>query len=132
MNRENKMIVDFYPGAYGPTLIIITKELDELFIIKTFLRELHEGIKEKFSLGDCGEFSISGVDDVVLKLSERNRIRVEKGVLIWEYDKEAWESCWFLVDKLAEGSGGHQYLEIYEDGREDIIIELSYKENLVL
>jgi len=33
MSIKNPIIIDFYHGDYGPTLIIITEELEELVFI---------------------------------------------------------------------------------------------------
>ena len=122
MNQKKGMPVDFYLRAYGPTLIIITNELDELLFIKALVNKLYKGECKEISLSDYDIFKITGINNVILKTVNHNleRTRCGKGVILLEYTKETWETCDCLIDGLLDGSNGGHHLRLLLPSRSSI------------
>jgi len=132
LTKKGAIFVDFYPGAYGPTLIIIIDEIEELVFFKTLISKLCNNNTNRLSLHEYEKFNISGISDLVLEVSNNrhSEIKVTKERIVLYGTKDTWETCCCLVDALIKTSSGHQYFERYFEYDEDIVVELSYKENL--
>jgi hypothetical protein len=122
---------DFYPGAYGPTILL---EAQELIGVDWFLRKLVE-----LSRDECAAFDLAAMPEASLEhVSELRLETVEiqpKPALIrdgdrftWRQDTLRWAHASMLIEPLLKGGAGHQYLT--HEGVDDALVEFSVGENL--
>jgi hypothetical protein len=128
--------VDFYDGAYGPTIRIDANTLEDLNRIKSVFLNLAEQGHE-INLLDLIGASVSGVDRLTLKRvevsEEQTKSLKRKGSrlgieFVWSLSAKGWQRRAGLVDGLINfNRPSHQYLT--EEGVDDAIIELAFRES---
>ena len=126
-----KTIIDFYKGAYGPTIIISVKEKDWLIWFRNEIAKLKESNSYNINLID-GErvFHERIVSVRILKSNEHLLLRTKTknktdAVFMWYLDDEKIEDIIDSVDNLIYADGpGHYY---FHEGR-PALVEFSYKE----
>jgi len=138
MDTTQKLLIDFYTGASGPTLLLVArsasplKQLRDLFVSVSTEAERHA---EELFKKDWVEPSASIRSLVLRRLTNRKAeptktfrlLTQERGaVLEWSRHEEGWLEC---ADKLhALRLPGHQYLTI--GAFNDALVEASYVEHV--
>ena len=135
-SRIKRVLVDYYNGAYGPTIRIDTKSMDELIKVKELLSCLaltdNEG---DISISDS--FTLKGLESLILKrvsLANKREKDLEKSnsdnlAFEWAMSSEGWERCVGLVEGLIKHDApAHQYLT--REGFDDALIELAFMESV--
>ncbi|MDF0643090.1 MAG: hypothetical protein P0111_03595 [Nitrospira sp.] len=134
-NRTIKILVDYYDGAYGPTIRIDTKSMEELVKVKELLSRLTLTDKE-IDISTSDLFTLKGVESLILKrvppASNREkaleRYNPDSLAFEWALASEGWERCVGLVEGLINhNSPAHQYLT--REGFDDALIELAFQES---
>lgn len=130
----NGIFADYYNGAYGSTLMIVTSSKDDL----TFLRQLFADLANRditIKFEELEKFKISGFKTLHLKQIPDNspsglRIidkKLKEPELVWELSALEWLECAELIDGLLlNDSPGHQYLS--STLSDDVLVEVSFKE----
>lgn len=132
---DPSILVDYYQGAYGPTIRIDIQEPERLRQFRGVITGLASEELRECRLHCIDGVVLTGIDDLILrKESGSKRLYREKNnpgngpeqpVFIWELGSADWWHCEGLIDGLMEElTPGHQYLAEY-DG---MIIELCYME----
>lgn len=133
----NGILLDYYQGAYGPTIRIDVQEVSFLVRLKEMFLRLAEGKEETVSLVETDSIRATGFDNLILRLvpshrdDAKNLKLVSEGreaiVFRWSLSPRGWRRCAGLVDGLLEaGFPAHQYLT--QEGIDDAIIELAFRE----
>lgn len=129
------VVVDFYQGAYGPTITIDVMPREALVFMRDVVKGLSSGSLSEFVIRDGSMFLTSGLDSLLLRTADpkpkRKRVvrRETSNVLefVWTDDRDGWRNCLGRVGGLLQSGGpGHQYLS--DEGFDDALIELSYGE----
>ncbi len=130
------ILVDFYAGAYGPTLCIVPAELAELASIQLLFAGLGSGEESAADFMRALSCASSSVGALELRVStkEPSKTFTQRGSnrlgpeLWWSNTREGWQDCADLAEALIQwNKPGHQYLS--KDG-DDAVIELCFRETL--
>ena len=134
----DKILVDYYKGSYGPTILFIVNDEDDLYYLFGLIKGLVRYDYPEISLSKNDRFALSNMRNLILKTLEKKKPH-EKNLyvskeefdsldFIWALDTEGWYDCLGLLEGLIEGSGsGHQYLT--SEGFDDALVVVSYKEH---
>jgi hypothetical protein len=138
-NRECKAstIVDYYMGAYGPTIRIWSRDKAQIFALQNAFLCLASGTQDALNLADVLSVIPSGMKSLTLRLApissnEQKALSIrtcvnEDAAFEWSMRKSGWERAAALIDGLLrQDIPGHQYLT--KEGVDDALIELSYNE----
>lgn len=129
------ILVSYYPGAYGPTLLIAPQSTQELEAFERLLRDLADGnvgSRELESHLDCNLDSLSSITLRRTGMGSSTRlVRTEVGPgrtrFDWSNTADGWRDCASRVQRLRESNAaGHQYLS--REGLDDALVELSFRE----
>ena len=135
--RNNVVILDFYQGAYGPTIRIDVQDVASLIKIKELFLELAISARKKTDLAELPWIKASGLRQLVLTQAPEREgcvknlaLRKDKDgsiALEWSLSSSGWKRCAGLIDGLIRlNSPAHQYLT--EEGIDDAIIEIAFRE----
>lgn len=130
-------MLDFYRGAYGPTIRIDVQDVPSLMKIKELFLELATSAKKKTNLAELPWIKASGLRQLVLTQAPDREGRVKSLALRkgkdesiafdWSLSSSGWKRCAALIDGLIRlNSPAHQYLT--EEGIDDAIIEIAFME----
>lgn len=133
------ILLDYYDGAYGPTLRIDVEAASQLERLKRVFADLAHGEREQTNLLDVdGVKASTNVQQVVLAHDPSIRagqkalrvIHAKAGVVIlWGGASAYWSRCAGLVSGLLEvGRAAHQYLS--QEAVDDALIELAFMERV--
>lgn len=129
-----KILVDYYDGAYGPTIRIDTKSMGELIRVKEILSRLVLTDRE-VDISTIDSFTLRGFESLILKrvplesMSDKNLERTQHGNIVfeWAMTSKGWERCVGLIEGLmTHNAPAHQYLT--REGLDDALIELAFLE----
>jgi hypothetical protein len=127
----------FYPGAYGPTILL---EAQGLLGVDWFLRKLVELSRDEqavIDLASMPEITIEGIDELkaetVAVQPEISLMRTagssgNGASFLWRQDTLRWAHASMLIEPLLKGRPGHQYLT--NEGRDAALVEFSHGEDL--
>lgn len=139
---ENKQIqVDYYDGAYGPTIRIDTHTLDQLNKVKQSFVEIATCERDAIDFLAYINAYATGLDRFIIRrvewieMDSKNLVhqtdKIYGSRFIWSLSKDEWIRCAGLVDGLIDyDRPSHQYLS--QEGIDDAIIELAFKEKMPL
>lgn len=130
MRQSKNTIIDFYQGAYGPTIRIDVQDIGWLKLFRESLVQLSSKKTELdlLSLNNVEKDEISGFKIALgfsTKLSTVSNMQSEKyPAFLWTVSAENVKRTIGAIDWFLESNkAGHYYL--YED---DVDIELAFKE----
>ena len=135
---EDIILLDYYEGAYGPTIRIDVVSTDSLHKIKDVFESLSKSAGQEVNLSTIKNVKCLDLKSLLLKSTASELDNEEQKELI--FDKGNKCACWKLSIKnwqkmasltqglLVHNKAGHQYLT--REGIDDTIIELSYLERL--
>ncbi len=136
-NNTTLIFGAFYPGAYGPTIVL---EAQGLLGVDWFLRKLVELSRDEqaaFDLASMPELRIEGVDELKVEtvavqpeipLTRTAGSGDDDAGFLWQQDTLRWAYASMLIEPLLKGRPGHQYLTNEE--RDAALIEFSHGEDL--
>jgi hypothetical protein len=134
---DSKIVVSYYMGTYGPTILINVTSNANLLIMRGLFWDLSRGKIQEVSLQDVDAIAMDGLNGITLKLVSREKRKVLKRLenrdgipsFEWARGQDAWmERGVCLIDGIIDSKRpGHQYLT--QEGTDDAVIELSYKEH---
>jgi hypothetical protein len=133
---NTKVIVDYYRGAYGPTIRIDTQTIQQLLKVKDAFLKLVEERCTEVNFHQLESIYMIGIRELVLQVTSKEqaqglklvRAEAEGTKFVWSRSKEGWRrSCVDLIDGLLEANRpGHQYLT--NEGVDDALVELAFLE----
>ena len=127
--------VDFYPGAYGPTIRIILNTRQQLQTFLNTLQSLDANEDVSIALEELPDFALSGIQrfvfQTVLSTQESSKKLTISGgqnpSVTWKQTREDWKLAADQVAVFTSGdSPSHHYLT-YE-GIDDALVEVAYRE----
>lgn len=133
----NLILIKYYIGAYGPTILIKVSSEDDLHYLHGLFKGLSRYDYDEISLSKNDRFVLSNMEDLMLKTLKKNKpceknLYMTKGTyssqdFIWALDTDGWYDCLGLMEGLMKGSGkGHHYFT--SEGDDDALVVVSYKE----
>jgi hypothetical protein len=137
---EGEIVLDYYPGAYGPTIRLGVRSLPALGTLKDLFLSMAEGKVHQLVFEemlparrmDLGSLTLRRLpDDQEEHGTSITRVTLgterDKPCFEWIRTSQGWRRCAGLVEGLINyAKPGHQYLS--EEGRDNIVIELSFQE----
>ena len=138
---QTGIVLDWYEGSYGPTIRIDTITPEDLLRLRQIFRDLSVSTMHIINLVLIDGITTVALDELVLanvrsqhanaKSLKRKKNKFGKNCFEWSLVPDGWRSCLERVDVLLErNSAGHQYLNEEQEGKDDAIVELSYKESI--
>lgn len=134
-NPKELVAVDFYPGGYGPTIRISTTNPDHLLALKSAFLSLGSDNQIVLNIDDVVPVKMMEIKSLTFKVTHtpesqrimRSSLDGDKPEFVWIQSASDWNKCAGLVDGLINSTiPCHQYLS--EEGVDDVLIELSYRE----
>ena len=135
-NEKNSICLDYYSGAYGPTIRIDIQSMESLKKIKNVFQSLSHKVGEETNLVDLENIKFIGLNKFILisipedQKTEKKLFLTQKDDLVeffWKTSCRNWDMIMLLVEGLIEGNNpGHQYLT--EEGIDDALVELAFLE----
>lgn len=131
------ILVDYYEGAYGPTIRLNAISIESLTQIRDFFLELAAAKVSEASFDELGSVKVIGIKALVLKFVPESKeqkktlklvqVTSEGPIFHWSRSSEGWMDCAGLVDGLLEHQGpAHQYLT--NEAVDDALVELAFLE----
>ena len=122
-----KALLDYYAGAYGPTIRFDCISLDDLRVLREVFRRLALGESREVLLHRLEGLSVSNLEELTLALVDvEARVslrRLNRGSFLWVNTMDGWGRCCGLLDGLIEpNEPGHQYLT--DEGVDDALVEV--------
>jgi hypothetical protein len=135
-DNSDNILVDYYRGAYGPTIRIDVQTREKLIQIKKVFLKLAES-QGQADLADVESTLITGFERIILEslpVYENRPKKLEfetrddgRIVCRWSLDCTGWRRCVGLIDGLLTyNSPSHQYLT--KEGIDDAVVELAFME----
>lgn len=128
------LLVDYYPGAYGPTIHVALKSHEHLTRLLRIFQPLAESETEvnlhalpEVQLSNLQQFELSSTpgDDTAPK--SLTLVTGNGGKARWTQSQNAWARTIRLVEIfMKDNTSGHQYLT--KEGIDDAIVEVAYRE----
>jgi hypothetical protein len=138
--RENKNIIllDYYEGAYGPTIRIDVQSIDTLNKVKDLFLNLSKlTVHTTIDFIELPSVKAYSINQLLMKRTPDNQEPKKKLELVpdrsgdivfcWAVSSDGWQLCADLVDGMLDANcPGHQYLT--QEGVDDAIVELAFME----
>jgi hypothetical protein len=125
---------DFYDGAYGPTIILIASSSAACAWLRDVFRELARGGRNR-TLTAEPEVRFTNVEAIEMvcrpdgpRVTLRHSDDTAERAFVWSATANGWLYLADLIQPLADGGAGHQYLT--EDKDDVSLIELSSGERM--
>lgn len=136
---QNELIIDYYQGSEGPTVIIVSKSEESIAMFRDVVHRLVSGELAEIDFAGSDRVKLLGFTSFMLKADKKKNKTFDQSIWIkrdknkssysalWVKSPERWQDTLDFVDVLVKSGGaGHQYLQ--EPFYEDAVIEFSYKE----
>lgn len=131
------ILMDYYKGAYGPTIRVNTRSVKALTQIKGLFLELAAAKISETSFNEIGSMKVIGIKALVLKFVPESKeqkktlklvqVTPEGPVFHWSRSSEGWMECAGLIDGLLEYQRpAHQYLT--DESVDDALVEVAFLE----
>ena len=126
------LVGDFFPGAEGPTILLILMSRAAGAWFQEALREMANGVSLRVLTADPRVF-VAHVDCLEMinrstgpRVALKRRDADDQVSFVWSATKEGWLYLADLTYPLCAGGNGHHYLT--DDKEDDAVIELSFGE----
>lgn len=134
MENDKQIKIDYYRGAYGPTLRIDTLSKDALMMMRDILHKLASGSVSEYKFHESPFIELCGLQEFYLKLIPKQRAKAveiakseeDKTVVFWSNSLEGWDQRAALLDGMTGTIPSHQYLS--QEGIDDALIVVAYLE----
>ena len=132
---QQKTIVDYYPGAYGPTLRLDFVSRLDLAVLLGHIRALSEDNASQLNLLSGLDCDVRNVSSVVAAVTYRSRVvSVTRKMgpdglidVLWQQSTDGWRHTLGLLEgRIATPAAGHQYLS--DESVDELLIELALGE----
>jgi hypothetical protein len=135
--NEDRVVVDYYAGAYGPTIRVAINSLEHLKSIRDLFASLAAGQLKSVKLSDVIAAKVSGMKSLHLERIFEERVlskslavvghQAEGPEFVWSQSALGWIECAELINSIVKNNRpGHQYLTI--ESVDDALVEISYRE----
>jgi len=136
-NNRSIILVDYYEGAYGPTIRIDVQAVTSLIKVKDLFLQLAESVTQTVNFTETDLVIASGLNQLIMKVVPDDQVCEKKLELLvnrsmsiifyWSMPSGGWRRCAGLMDGLLESHyPGHQYLT--QEGVDDAIVEIAFME----
>lgn len=136
-DKDDKILIDYYEGAYGPTIRIDTQSVQAIVRVKKIFLELALAQTSEINLCNDEYVEVIGVKSLALRLvteSEEKRktlkliqLTSEGPIFHWSRSSEGWKNCIDLIDGILKYSHpSHQYLT--DEDIDDALVEITFLE----
>jgi len=128
-SNSSSILIDYYNGAYGPTIRIDVRSDKDLFKFKELIFSLANAEKNEIMLGEISSIKLSGMKNFNLILDKKEKskkLELVNGEFIWSLHRDGWQLCLDWIEGIVEP--GHQYLT--EEGVDDALSELVFIESV--
>lgn len=126
--------LDYYAGAYGPTIRLGTESRATLLELKLLLEQLLRGERASLSLADLQGLSVTNIDSLVLRVVEDQpeialqKLERDTTAFLWQNTPKKWTYWIGMMDGLIESSTPcHQYFS--NENIDDALFEVSFQED---
>lgn len=137
MEKRDIILLDYYDGAYGPTLRIDVQSTPSLLRIKDVFIQLAGSKELTINFTEIPFVKVIGLDQLILKRvvsdkDQEKKLKFVKNnpgeiVFCWVMAASGWELCVDLIHGILDSNHpGHQYLT--EEGIDDALVELAFME----
>ena len=133
------IVVDYYQGAYGPTIVIDTTDRDELLAIRTLFLKLAQEKIDLVDLTNMPGVTSMGLDAFILRrvnsgeqgdrCLERKKAKSRQIEFLWSLPSVEWWARVNLTDGFTD-TPGHHYLT--DEDIDDALVVLQFKESAAL
>ncbi len=133
--NDTAILVDFYPGAYGPTIRINLNTQQQLQAFLDNLRSLASNEGVIIALEQLPNFALSGIGSFVFRtvsstpeLPKHLTVSGDQNpLIIWKQTRTGWKRAADLIDVFTTSDEpGHHYLT--DEGIDDALVEVAYQE----
>ena len=133
--RDTPILVDFYVGAYGPTIRIVLDTPEQLQTFVKMLRSLDSTEGVVIALEELPTFVLLGMKSFILRTvsstSELAKLLTvlnsENSSVMWRQTSGGWKRAADRIEVfLNSAEPGHHYLT--EEGVDDALVEVAYRE----
>jgi hypothetical protein len=137
MAQKTNILLDYYEGAYGPTIRIDTQSIETVTQIRDIFLELSAAKVSEVKFHEIDSIKTTNIRALTLQLVAENKdsekslvlekMTAEGPIFCWSRSSKGWNNCAGLLDGLLKhGRSGHQYLT--EEGIDDALVEMSFLE----
>jgi hypothetical protein len=132
---KKPILVDFYEGAYGPTIRIDTRTREDLLTLGELFGNLASDVAKEFELARSTLFRLDSIASLSLRsVAKQPPMALEIDYITpggasfrWSNNCDEWRDCKAKVETLlASALPCHQYLTT--EGIDDALVELSFLE----
>jgi hypothetical protein len=133
MLNNSRIVIDYYDGAYGPTIRFDLKSKDDALVLKALFQQLTTHAVSRLSLGEIDGIRVKGVSEFVMCVAPEES---EKSLILrtgtmprveWVHSVSGWQRCEALVQSLIDfEKPAHQYLT--KEGVDDALVEVGLNE----
>jgi hypothetical protein len=124
---------DYDAGAYGPTIFVLLRTLEDVKLLSSTFSELAESNGVRIDVERAGTqlINISRFELISDDMPVKKRLkRVDDGPgFEWRCTQDQWGIAAALLEPFLAGSTGHQYLT--QENVDDALVEVSYGEEHV-
>jgi hypothetical protein len=132
---KSRIRIDYYEGAYGPTLRIDTNRISDLEMIMSLFLDLAENKHKTIDFLSTTHATSTNVDQFRLRRISVENLReglAREGKrgnkFVWSLSGPEWKRRAGLIAGLIQYNGpSHQYLT--EEGVDDALVELAFCES---
>lgn len=134
MGESSVVVLDFYAGAYGPTVRLDVQAEAPLRLLEQSFRRLASATPMPIRLESGAGYRVEGCTHVLLRTVSRHvdsrmlKVPGEAGPSFdWAMTRDEWRDCASKTAQLLSGGApGHQYLS--NATGDDPLVELAYLE----
>lgn len=134
---DMEIVVDYYEGAYGPTIRINTRAIESVVNIRQAFLKLGNSEFHDMEFHEVVAVKSTNVKGLIMKLvpqsEDQSKTLVltnttpEGPIFCWSMTSAGWLECAGLLEGIIKlGRPSHQYLT--REGIDEALIELAFKE----
>jgi len=127
---DSTILWDFYPGAYGPSILVELPDLAAVALLRRILVRV-AATGSPIDLNNEPRMRLKNIANLKLVLatqpSRKTLSSTGDPLFVWSCTAEQWRAHAALLDPFLDGHVGHQYLSA--EGVDDALIEVSFGEH---
>ena len=137
LNDKDNILIDYYEGAYGPTIRFDTQSVEAITQVKNIFVKLALAQVSEINFQDVKYVKIIGMKTLILRLvtegkEDRKALKLiqftsEGPIFNWSRSSEGWKDYVGLLDGIVKNNyPGHQYLT--DEDIDDALVEIAFLE----